>query len=96
MVKIFNPTNNTELFSINQEYDIIEHCDGELIQDHQTDIELNTLDHESIIYHFSNDITKYLFEVTVQLIEQGTDHRVPFSYSVRLEHNDFADIVPVY
>ena len=92
-VKIFNPSNNTELCSVNQEYDIIEHCDSELIQDHQTDIRLDTLDHESIIYNFSDDITKFLFEVTVQLIEQGTDHSVPFSYSMRLEDNDFTNIV---
>ena len=94
VVTIFNPANNTELFSINQEYDIIEHCDSELNQDHQTDIKLDTLDHESIIYNLSDDITEYLFKVTVQLIEKGTDH-VPFSYSMRLGDNDFTDVVLV-
>ena len=69
-VEIFSPANNTELFSINKEYDITEYCDSELIQDHQTDIELDTLDHESIIYNFSDDITEYLFKITVQLIEK--------------------------
>ena len=93
-VEIFNPANNTELFSIDQEYDITEHCDSELIQDHQTDITLDTLDHESIIYNFSDDITEYLFKITVQLIEKSTDH-VPFGYSMRLKDNDFTHVVLV-
>jgi hypothetical protein len=95
-VKVFNPANNTELCLVNQKYDIIQHCDSELNQDHQTDIELNILDHKSIIYNYSSDITKLSFEVTVQLIEQGANHCAPFGYSIRNGDdvdNDFNDII---